>query len=575
MASTAGPRWWTRLPVLAGVRPVDRRRVPAELLAGLTLAAVAIPEVMGYSRIAGMPVITGLYTILLPLAAFAVIGSSRHLSVGADSATAAVMAAGLGGLALAGTRHYVALAGALALMAAVFLVVARIIRIGFLADFLSRTVLIGFLTGVGIEVAIGQVGGMLGLSSASLVRLDGHRVSGTVGRLAATVDHLAQVSWATVAVSAATLAVVVGSRRINRAVPGALVAVGGTILVSWHWDLGAHGVALVGPVPSGLPAVGLPDVGWADLVKLVGTAGSLFVLILAQSAATSRAFAARYEEDVDENRDLLGLGLANVMAGVTGTFAVNGSPTRTQLADSAGGRTQLAQLSTVVVVGLVLVLLTHPLEYLPVAVLASVVFVIGIELVDLKGLHRVLTMRTDEFVVATLTALTVVVLGVEQGIVLAVVASIVAHLRRSYRPAVAVLVPATDHPGWHGITPAPEVRTVPGLVIYRFASSIYYANANHLVAGITAFVRPAPSAPLRWLCLDAEMVGDIDVTGGQALRAIHDALAERGVRFVIAEPIHQVRDQLARYGIIDLLGADAVFPTVRSALKAFQSSSAP
>ena len=367
MASTAGPRWWTRLPVLAGVRPVDRRRVPAELLAGLTLAAVAIPEVMGYSRIAGMPVITGLYTILLPLAAFAVIGSSRHLSVGADSATAAVMAAGLGGLALAGTRHYVALAGALALMAAVFLVVARIIRIGFLADFLSRTVLIGFLTGVGIEVAIGQVGGMLGLSSASLVRLDGHRVSGTVGRLAATVDHLAQVSWATVAVSAATLAVVVGSRRINRAVPGALVAVGGTILVSWHWDLGAHGVALVGPVPSGLPAVGLPDVGWADLVKLVGTAGSLFVLILAQSAATSRAFAARYEEDVDENRDLLGLGLANVMAGVTGTFAVNGSPTRTQLADSAGGRTQLAQLSTVVVVGLVLVLLTHPLEYLPVA----------------------------------------------------------------------------------------------------------------------------------------------------------------------------------------------------------------
>ena len=163
MASMEDPRWWTRLPVLAGVRPVDRRRVPAELLAGLTLAAVAIPEVMGYSRIAGMPVITGLYTILLPLAAFAVIGSSRHLSVGADSATAAVMAAGLGGLAVAGSRHYVALAGALALIAAVFLVVARIIRIGFLADFLSRTVLIGFLTGVGIEVAIGQVAGMLGL----------------------------------------------------------------------------------------------------------------------------------------------------------------------------------------------------------------------------------------------------------------------------------------------------------------------------------------------------------------------------------------------------------------------------
>src|SRR4051794_471164 len=320
--------------------------IPIDVIAGVTLAALAIPEVMGYSSIAGMPVVTGLYTILLPMLAFAVFGSSRHLVVGADSATAAVMAAGLAGLAAAGSTQYVALAGLLALMTAAFLIVARLIKLGFLADFLSRTVLIGFLTGVGIQVACGQVGGMLGLPSGSGVTIGGHTFDDTVGKLLSTLKNIDDISWTTVAVSAGVLVTILGFKHFAPKIPGALIAVIGAIFISWAWDLASHGVATLGKLPSGLPSLGLPDVSWSDIPALMGTAASIFVLVLAQSAATSRAYAAKYNDQFSENVDLVGLSVASAMAGLSGTFVVNGSPTKTQMVDGAGGRSQLAQITT-------------------------------------------------------------------------------------------------------------------------------------------------------------------------------------------------------------------------------------
>ncbi|HEX7442442.1 MAG TPA: SulP family inorganic anion transporter, partial [Acidimicrobiales bacterium] len=352
-----------RFPLLQGLLPFDRARLPVEILAGVTLAALAIPEVMGYTSIAGMPVITGLYTILLPMLAFAIFGSSRHLVVGADSATAAVMAAGLAGLAASGTSQYVALAGLLALMAAAFLLLARLVGLGFLADFLSRTVLVGFLTGVGIQVACGQVGGMLGIPTGKGVTVASHTFDNTIGKLISTLQGIGDISWTTVAVSAGVLITILGMKFITGKVPGALIAVIGSIAISWHWDLAAHGVAILGPVPGGLPKIGLPAVSWSDVMPLMGTAVSIFVLILAQSAATSRAYAAKYNDAFDENVDLVGLGAASVMAGLSGTFVVNGSPTKTQMVDGAGGRSQLAQLTTGAIVLIVLLFLTAPIAY--------------------------------------------------------------------------------------------------------------------------------------------------------------------------------------------------------------------
>src|SRR6516165_2882171 len=384
------------LPILQGLLPIKTTQIPAEVIAGITLAALAIPEVMGYTKISGTPVITGLYTLLIPTTLFALFGSSRHLVVGADSATAAILAAGLVGLAATGSASYVALAGILAFMAAGFLFIARILRLGFMADFLSRTVLIGFLTGVGIQVALGEIAGMLGLKAS------GHE---TLEKLWSTVQQINNLNLYALVTAVCVLAVIVGSKRISKKIPGALIAVVGAIIVSWAIGLQAH-VLVLGAVPSGLPHIVLPDAQWSwNLVqRLVPVAFAMFVVILAQSAATSRAYAARYNERFSENVDLLGLGLANIGAGLSGTFVVNGSPTKTQMVDSAGGRTQLSLLVTAAVVLMVLLFLTAPLAYLPEAVLSAIVFLIGIDLIDLEGMQNIYVQRRSEFWVALITA---------------------------------------------------------------------------------------------------------------------------------------------------------------------------
>ena len=304
-------------------------------------------------------------------------------------------------------------------------------------------------------------------------------ITNTIGKLISTLQNLDDISWATVAVSAGVIGTIVGLKLVTNKIPGALIAVIGAIFVSWYWDLAAHGVATLGSLPSGLPSLGLPDVSWSDVPSLIGTATSIFILILAQSAATSRAYAAKYNDHFDENIDLVGLSASCAMAGLSGTFVVNGSPTKTQMVDGAGGRSQFAQVTTGIIVAIVLLFLTVPIQYMPKAVLASVVFLIGIELVDYLGMRKVLTLRPDEFVVAGLVTLTVVVVGVEQGIILAIVASIIDHIRKSYRPSTAVLVPTPGSGTWHGTPVEPDARSLPGLVVYRFAGSLYYANASH------------------------------------------------------------------------------------------------
>ena len=408
------------VPVLGGLLPVRRSEVAADVLAGITLAAVSIPVSLGYAKIAGMPVVTGLYTLLLPMAVFAVFGSSRHLVVGADSATAAILGAALAGLAAAGSPQYVRLAGLAALLAGGLLLLARLARLGFLANFLSRTVLIGFLTGVGIRVAAGQLPDMLGVTATG---------KSTPAELLDVARALPQVHGADAAVAAGVIAVVLAARVIDRRIPGLLIAVIAAIIVSRAAGLAGRGVAVLGPVPRGLPHLGLPALGRHDAAALLGTAVSLFVVILAQSAATSRAYAGKYEEAFSQDTDLVGLGAANVAAAFSGSFVVNGSPTQTQVADSAGGRSQLAQLTTSAVVLIVLLLLTGPLAYLPIAALAAIVFLIAAGLIDVAGMRRILACRRHEFAIALLTTAAVVMLGVEEGIVLAVVASVIDHVR--------------------------------------------------------------------------------------------------------------------------------------------------
>jgi high affinity sulfate transporter 1 len=533
------------------------------MLAGIRLAAVSVPTVLGYAKIAGMPVVTGLYTLLLPMAVFAVLGSSRRLVVAADSATAALLGAALAGLAAAGSAKYVQLAGLAALLAGGLLLLARLARLGFLANFLSRTVLVGFLTGVGIRVAAGQLPDMLGVSATG---------KNTLSRLLDVARALPKVNQTDLVVSAGVIVVVLAARWISHRIPGLMIAVIAAIIVSRAADLAGRGVAVLGPVPRSLPHLGLPAVGLHDAAALIGTAAAMFVVILAQSAATSRAYAAKHDEPFSEEGDLVGLGAANVAAAFSGTFVVNGSPTQTQMVDRAGGRSQLASLTTAAVVLIVLLLLTGALASLPAAALAAVVFLIAAELIDVTGMRRILAVRRHEFAVALLTAAAVVILGVEDGIVLAVVASVIDHLRHSYHPRNSVLVKSpAGH--WQPAPVVPGARTEDGLAVYRFGTSLYYANASRLLDDITALA--AQGSPLRWIVLDGAAIGDVDYTAAAVLARVIQQLQHRHIRLIVTSLLSPVREQLGRYGINAALGPGAYYDTPGEALEAFQAAGRP
>ncbi|MGZ6328166.1 MAG: SulP family inorganic anion transporter [Candidatus Limnocylindrales bacterium] len=566
MTAGATKRVRRPLPIFEGLLPIDPARLPGELIAGATLAALAIPEVMGYTKIAGMPVITGLYTILLPVLIFAVFGSSRHLVVGADSATAAIMATGLVAMgATAESPTYVALAGLTALMCAIFLIGARLLRLGFIANFLSRSVLIGFLTGVGIQVAMGQLAGVFGVPAVSGTTLE---------KFGETLQEIAngQTSIPTLLVSLTVLAIILGAERINKKIPGAPIAVVGMIVLSYLFDFAARGITVLGTVPGGLPPIGLPQdvITTSNIAALLPTVFSLFIVILAQSAATSRAYAVKYDDSFNENVDLVGLGLANAAAGISGTFVVNGSPTKTEMVDSAGGRSQMAQVTTAVLVAIVLLFLTVPLAYMPNAVLAAVVFLIGIRLIDVLGMRGIFELRTGEFVVAGLTAATVVIVGVEQGILLAIVLSIVEHLYHSYRPHDTLL--AVTSTGRLRATPLTEnTQAAAGLVVYRFGASLYYANATRFTEEALAIAESA-APPLKWFCVTASAMGDIDFSGAGAIRQVLGEFKERGVTMVMCEVDPAVKRLLDSYGLTKAIGPAHFYDFIQDAVEAYQQS---
>jgi SulP family sulfate permease len=399
-------RWIT---VAEGIRPVDRSLLSKDVVAGIALAALAIPEVMGYTQIAGTPVISGLYTILFPALVFALLGSSRHLVVGGDSATAAIMYAGIAGLSVSGldpgTNEWLAYASLAALVTGGLLVLARIARLGFLADFISRTVLVGFLTGVGIQVALGQFADMLGVPKPSVSPPD--HLSGTLLKAWDTLKEIPDASGATVLVTVSVIAILIVFEKWIPMIPGGLVAVVGTIAASYALDLQSHGVSTLGSVPGGFPHIGLPNVQWDQVGPLLATCASMFLVIIAQSAATSRAYAVRYKEHFVENTDLVGLAGANLAAGLSSSFVVNGSPTKTKMAEEAKALSQVAMLAMAGTVAVVLLFLTKPLQYMPNATLAAVVFVIGVKLIDYLHMAEIWRLRKNEFGIAAITAATV------------------------------------------------------------------------------------------------------------------------------------------------------------------------
>ena len=553
MNRAASGKWW--VPV--SLRGYQRSWLGPDIIAGVTLAAIAIPACIGYTKIAGTPVVTGLYTILLPIAAFALLGSSRHLVVGADSATAAILFAGLTGMAQPGSDRWLVLSSSAALLTGGLLFFASLLRLGFLADFLSRTVLVGFLGGVGLSLVIGELPDMLGITV---------KASDFIGRTLGVSRNLSHAHAPTLIMAFVVLGVILLCERLSEKAPGPLLAIALAIAATWVFGLDRHGIEIVGHVTSGLPRIRIPDVPARDVARLLPTVLSMFLVVIAQSAATSRSFAHKYGEVLDENREFMALGAANVLAGVSSTFVVNGSPSKTAVVDSAGGRTQVSQLTTGGVVLVVLLFATSLIERIPNAALAALVFVIGIRLIDLRSLLQIYHFRKRTFVVALGAMLLVLFLGVERGILCAVALSILDHLQQEYRPKDVILMHDSGH--WKAVGASAGLETAPGLLIYRFQAPLFFANVDRFNAHLQELVDGAPHA-VEWLVIDLVSMNDIDYTAALTLLSTVRRLRQRNITIAFAQA-EDVHVQLDRFGITDQVGADHLFESVHDALDAFE-----
>ncbi|KVL70586.1 SulP family inorganic anion transporter [Burkholderia ubonensis] len=546
--------------LLKGILPIKRGAAIRDVLAGISLAFMDIPQVLGYARIAGMPAVTGLYTVFLPLVAFAIFGASRHLVVAADSATATIFASRVSAMAPLGSAEYVTLAAMVALLTAAMLLLARIFRLGFLADFLSRTVLVGFLAGVGVQLSIAMLGDMLGMAVPA-------PSSRSVAQLEYVVTHLARTHLPTLALAALVAGAILGCKRVLPRVPMPMIAVAGSIAASRAFDFSAHGVAVLGPVAGGLPALRVPAVTWQQLLDLVPVAASCFVMVIAQSAAAARVFAQQYREAVDTDADILGLAAANAAAAFSGTFVVNGSPTQTAMADGAGTRSQVGQLAFAVVVVVVLLFLSPLLQYLPHGVLAAIVFTIALGLINVQSLRAIRRESPGEFTLALVTAAAVVMIGVEQGILLAVALSLMRHVRHSYRPHTMVLEPAADDGRWLPVPAQPGAMTAPGLIVYRFGADLFYANDHQFAEEVAALVDAAPVAP-RWFIIDAGAITDVDYSAARTVSDLVRSLRARGIGVIFGRVNRYLRADMERHGIAAIVGASCIFATLHEALAA-------
>ncbi|MGB3304321.1 MAG: SulP family inorganic anion transporter [Gordonia sp. (in: high G+C Gram-positive bacteria)] len=552
------------------LRGYQRGWLRPDILAGLSLAAVAIPEAMGYASIAQVPLGAGLYSLIVPAIVFALVGASRLLVVGADSATAALLASGIAGLGMAGvlpgSGEWLAWAGLIAAVTGVMLLIAWTLRLGFLGDFLSTSVLVGFLAGVGVLVVTEQIPGMLGEPKQP--------ADGVIGKWMAVIANLDQARWQSVAFAAATLVGLVLVRRFRPSLPMPILVVIGSIVAVMVFGLG-DSVPTIGNVDAGVPSVRFPplDSVIANIPTILTISFGCLLVILAQSAATARSFAQRHGDPVDVNRDILGLAAANVSAALSGSFVVNGSPTKTAILDQQRGRTQVANLAMAAVALAVVIFAAGPLGNLPEAVLVAIVFVVGAELINWSGFARIWKIRRVEFAIAVLTTVTVIGFGVLTGIVVAMVASLVQIIHRQYRPERFVVGVSADGERRYE-SARPGHQSLPGLIVFRYDADLFYANVGRFTDSVTALIKGAPD-PVRWLVLDCSAISDVDYSAATALSDLIGYVHSVNARFILAGVTPELRESLETAQIMADLAPDSVYPGVGAAVRAFRKLDAP
>ncbi|NAS25695.1 sulfate permease [Herbidospora sp. NEAU-GS84] len=544
--------------VIADLRNYRREWVRGDVLAGLTVAGYLVPQVMAYATVAGLPPVTGLWAALPALALYPFLGSSRQLSIGPESSTALMTAVTIGPLAAGDPARYAQLAAVLAILVGALALGCRLVRMGFVADLLSRPVLVGYLTGLGLIMIIGQVERITG------VPVSGDTFAEEVVSFAA---GMAAIDWWTLLFAAVVLGFLFLLDRLLPAFPGPLLAVllaTGAVAV---FGLDRAGIEVIGPIPTGLPAPALPEPsGWSGLVL---PAAGVLLVGFSDNVLTGRSFAARENQRIDADRELLALGFANIGAGLLRGFPVSSSGSRTALAVTAGARTQVYTLVTLAAVFVVLVVAGPLLAGFPAAALGAIVVFAATRLIDVGQFRRLLSFRRSELVLAVATCLSVLLLDILYGVLLAVALSVAEMLARVARPHDAVLGVVPGLAGMHDVDDYPQARTVPGLVIYRYDSPLFFANAENFRRRALASVDDH-DGPVRWFVLNVEANVEVDITALDAVETLRAELAGRGIVFGLARVKQDLRDSLDAYGLTTSIGEDHLFPTLPTAVAAYE-----
>lgn len=556
-------------PLLNRVIPVSaeipRYRVPSargDAVAGLTVAALAIPSAMAYAEVAGVSPVNGLYALLLPAVAYALLGSSRQLSIGPEGSLATLVAAAVLPLAVVGSPDAAELAATLALLVAVCFVAAWVLRLGWIADYFSRSVLVGYIHGVAVVLIVGQLGKLLGLSIDAMDPLP---------QLWEVITELASVSGATVILSAVSLAALFALRVVMPKLPAALLVVLVAIGLSWWLDFAAHGIAVVGPIPAGLPSFAIPTPGFADIVRLAPAAVGIFLVCFADEILTARSFAGKHNQSVRGSQELLAMGAASAAAGFTQGFPIGASGSRTAVNDDMGARSQIAGLFAAATVAVILLFLTEPVQYLPKAVLGAVIVFAAVGLIEPAAWRALAAVDHVEVAIAAVTTGCVIYFGVLQALIVAVGLSMIDTVRRSARPHDAVLGWVERLGRYADVSLHPSARVTPGVVVYRLDDRLFFANARYFKGRVREAVRAAP-APVHWLVLDADAITHVDATGLNALLDVTKDLRRDEITLVVARLRTRMEQELEDAGVLDAIGREHLYPTVRAAVDAYASA---
>jgi high affinity sulfate transporter 1 len=546
------------VPGWAMVRSYQRRWLVKDVVAGLVLSALLVPQGMAYAELAGLPPITGLYTSILCLLGYAVFGPSRVLVLGPDSALGPMIAATILPLIVAGgdPAKAIALASLLAIIVGVIMVLAGLAKFGFVSDLLSKPTQIGYMSGLAVTIVVGQLPKLFGFSVEA---------NGLISEMSAFVSHVADDANTTAAIiGIASLAVILLLQQLMPKIPAVLVAVVLASVVVSAFNLESHGVDTIGVLPRGFPPFTIPTVAWSEVPPLVVGALAIAVVALADTMSTASAFAARRSEQVRGNQEMIGIGAANISAGLFQGFPVSTSGSRTAVAEQAGTKSQITGVVGAVVITLVLVLFPSLMQYVPQPTLAAIVIAAAISLVDVGAFRRLWRQRRMEFALAIAALLGVALLGVLPGILIAVGLSILNVFRRVWWPHQAELGRVDGLDGLRDTEFHPEAELLPGLVVYRFDAPLIFANARTFAEQIRAIAEGKRG--LRWIAIAAEPVTDVDTTASDMLEELDVWLNERGISLIFAEMKHGVREKLERYGLMRTIDSNHFFPTLDSAV---------